>query len=368
MELSNYLIPSHSIEITVKTRDDQNKTNDLILKSVIERGIENDTFKIIAPIYHGTVYNIHIGEILTISFSSPDSTNKQLYSVTCKVSDRHFSQNMSTLDLLILSKPLKIQRRQAFRVNIYNTYSFIYKGTPQELITKDISCTGMLALTSVQLHSNTIITLKLDTNIKPKDALDSDYSELKVFDVRCKILDSTPQSEIRRYINRIQFIGMSEQESKYLIQYLYSKQTEMIHLDPKTSDKLNQFFESDGDQFVDTTTKEYKSIQLISLAGLILIFIALITFLFAQPKKMYVLDYFFDFHRPQFWDTYYLSLAVILSSVVILLGISGLIMNLREVKKNNSTIHWTLIVTTVIAITIILIIINIASINNLPLF
>lgn len=368
MDLSNFLLPSHSVEVTVKTRDDENRMQELILKTVIERNIEDNIFRIIAPIYHGLVYNIHIGETVQVCFCSSEAINKDLYSITCKVVDRHFSQELSTIDLNVISKPEKIQRRLAFRVNIYNTYAFTYKGVQQELVSKDISCTGMLTLTPIQLPAGSIFSIQFDANPKPKNALDSDYSESKVFELKCKVLDSVPQVEIRRYLTRIQFVGLSEQDSRLLIQYLYSKQTEMIHLDPKTSNKINQFFDVDSKGLVDTTTKSYRILQLISLSSLILIFVTLITFLFAQPKKMYVLDYFFDFHRPQIWDAYYLSVAVILSAAVIILGVAGLILNLREVKKNNSTIHWTLIVTTVIAATILLIVINLASVNNLPLF
>lgn len=364
MDLKKYLLPSHSVEISVSVHDENNRMNTLILRSIIEKGLVEGVFRIIAPIYHGQVYNFQVDEIVSVSFSVSDSVSKDIFAINCKIIDRQFSNSLSILTLSVLSAPLKVQRRQAFRVNVYNTYVFKLRDANLELFTKDISSNGMLALSMVHLPANTVFVIRFDANIKPKDSVDTEYSDSKVFTVRCKVLDSLPQVEIRRHLNRIQFEGLSEQESKYLIQYLYAKQTEILHLDPNASEKINAFFEQDDDPFIDRNSKEFTRIQFISLISLVTTFISIVMLMFSRPKKMYVLDYFFDFYRPQFWDRNYLFGALIIASAVIVINLIGFILNIIELKKNNSTIHWMLLITLIICVAVVITTLRLSSING----
>lgn len=368
MELSNILLPSHSVEVTVSVRDENLKATDLILRTIIEKGYKDGVFKIVAPIYHGKVYNFHIDEYLQITFALPDPSIKDLFSVTCRVVDRHFAHNLSTLTLMVTGTPTKIQRRQSFRVNIYNTYSFNFRNATYELVTKDISSSGMLALSTIQIPKNTILDIVFDANPKPKDDLDSDYQDYKVFKIRCKILDSMPQVEIRRYLNRIQFEGLTETESQFLIQYLYAKQTEILHLNPEISQKISSYFDHEDDHYTDIYSPEYKRLQIIGLIGTIGLFISFVMLLFSRPNKRYVLDYFFDFYRPQFWRSDYLLGAFIASLLIVLLDLVGLVLNYREIRKNNNTIHWPLLLTLILALSIMIFVYIISSVNHLPLF
>lgn len=368
MELSKYLLPSHSVEITVSISDENNKASNLILKSIIEKGYDEGVFKIIAPVYHGRIYNFQVDEIVSITFNSPNPIHKEFFSVNCRIKQRNFENTLSTITLEVLGNPTKVQRRQAFRVNIYNTYSFNYKGQFYDLFTKDISSNGMLALSTVQLNHNAILEIIFDANPKPKDAYDSDYSDLKVFKIRCKVLDSIPQTEIRRYLNRIKFEGLTEQESKYLIQYLYAKQTEIMHMDPTASEKIAAYFDKPLDESIDYNSKSYKKLQIISLISILPLFISIVMLLFSRPKKMYVLDYFFDFYRPQYWNQSYLKGAFIMAVLLIVIDIYGLYYNLQEIKKENRTIHWSIIITLFIAIAIVLFVLIVSFINDIPLF
>ncbi len=368
MELSKYLLPSHSVEITTSVKDENNKSQDLILRTIIERGFTDGKFNIIAPIYHGKVYNFQIDEQITVTFSLPESKSKDIYAIRCLIVDRNFEHNMSTLTLSVIGSPSKVQRRQAFRVNIFNTYPFVYRDQVFDLVSKDISSTGMLALSPIQLPKNYIFDITFDANIKSKEALNSDYTTAKVFKVRCKIIDSIPQVEIRRYLNRIQFEALTEQDSKHLIQYLYAKQTEILHLDPNSSEKINTYFEHENDYYVDSLSKEYRRLQVISLISFVSLFVSIIMLLFSRPKRMYVLDYFFDFYRPQFWHPDYLAGSMIIAIIVIFIDLIGIGLNFIEIKKNNSIIHWSLIVTLLISLSIIFFVTTIAAANSIPLF
>ena len=368
MELSKYLLPSHSVEITVSVRDENNKATNLILKSVIEKGYENGSFRIIAPVLHGRVYNFHEGEIVQMTFASPNPEHKIFYAVKCCITHRGYENAMSALTLEVIGTPTKVQRREAFRVKIYNTYAFNIRGQRYELYTKDISSTGMLALSTVQLNQNAVFEIMFDANPKPKDAYNSDYSDTKVFKIRCKVIDSMPQTDIRRYLNRIKFEGLTEQESKYLIQYLYAKQTEIIHLDPNASEKIAAYFENTETETYDFNSPTYRKLQITSLISILPLFVSLVMLLFARPKRMYVLDYFFDFYRPQYWNLSYLQGAFLLAVLLVGIDLYGLWLNLSEIKNGNRTIHWSLIVTLMIAIMIIIFIGIVSIINDFSLF
>lgn len=367
MDLTKYLISSHSLEITAFIKDDTGKATELILKTVVDRGYAGDSFSIVAPIYHGKIVNFNIDETVDVTFGSPSPSHKEFYRMRCKVIGRKFENNLSTLSLTPISNPSKVQRRQAFRVNIYNTYTFSYRASQYELVTKDISCTGMLALSTVQLNKNAVFEIIFDANPKPKDAYDSDYTDDKVFRIRCKVLDSIPQTEIRRYLNRIQFEGLKDHESKFLMQYLYAKQTEILHMDPNTSQKIAAYFENTRDDYIDIHSSEYKRLQIISLVSIIPLFISLVMLLLSRPKQMYVLDYFFNFYRPQNWQQNYLLGAMIASLLVVVIDLVGLYYNLMEIKKNNRTIHWSLLFTLIISFAIILFVLTVSSINSIPL-
>lgn len=368
MELSNYLLPTHSVEITVSIRDEMNKASDLILKTIIESEYEGGTFKVFAPVYHGKVYNFLSNETVMVTFSSPDATSKEIYTMRCKVLHKTFENNTSLVTLKTTSPPVKVQRRQAFRVNIYNTYPFRYRNAQYELITKDISSTGILGLTTVQFKTGDQFEIRFDANVKPKDTMFAEYSELKVFNIKCRILDSMPQTEIRKYLNRIQFFGMSEQESKYLIQYLYAKQSEMIHIDPNSSQKIQSYFENSEGADSIPPSNYINKIQILGLVNYFLLFISIVMLLFARPKQMYVLDYFFDFYRPQFWDARYLFGAFVASLIVMIISFIGILINLKDVAQKKDRLRMSVVITSVLATVIVAVIGIIASVNQLALF
>lgn len=367
MDLTKYLLPSHSIEISITSRDEQNKAFVISFKTVIERGIISNQFRIIAPIYHGKIYNFHIGDHLNVVFSAPDQEGKDLFEIDTIVKDRHFENGMSSLTLMINSEPVKVQRRQAFRVNVFNTYTFKYRGLDYQLVSKDISSTGMLALSTIQLPTNTSFDIEFDANLKPKDALDYDYQDEKIFTIKCKVLDSMPQTEIRRYLNRIQFLGLKESQSQLITQYLYSKQSEIIHSNPESSQKISSYFEHELDDVADTSSKEYRRLQIFGLLSTLTLFFGLITLMVSRPIKKYVLDYFFNFYRPQFWRKEYLLATLALSTLTIIIDLIGLGLNISELRKRNTTIHWPLILTMLIALTMIIFVVVITTINELTL-
>ncbi len=368
MELKEFLLPSRSIEIAVTTEDEDHKPTILRLKTVIETGYENGFFKIIAPMNHGRLYNFREDELLTITFTTQADQKKQAYDIKCRVVSREHKANLYTITLRTTSTPQKVQRRQAFRVNIFNTYTFTYKDKQQQIVTKDISSTGMRGLTTMQMSKDDTFNIKFDANTKEQNELDPEIYAEKIFTIKCRVIDCMPQTEIRRYMQRIQFLEMTSAQSKYLIQYLYAKQAEIIFTEGSDSDQralLDQYFNSEYDDVPveDATTRR---IQLISLISLFIFFFSIVFLLYAQPKPIYGLDRFFDYFRAQAWNSTYYLLALFSSIFNVFIAIYGLILNAAKVESTKYRFNRLLIVT--LTFTVILIFVLVYLFATVPIF
>ena len=368
MELKEFLLPSRSIEIAVTTEGEDHKPTLLRLKTVIETGYENGFFKIIAPMNRGRLYNFREDELLTVTFTTQADEKKQAFDIKCRVVSREHKGNLYTLTLKTTSTPQKVQRRQAFRVNIFNTYTFTYKDKQQQIVTKDISSTGMRGLTTMQMSKNDTFNIKFDANTKEQNELAPEIYAEKVFNIKCRVIDCMPQTEIRRYMQRIQFLELTSAQSRYLIQYLYAKQAEIIFTEGSDVDQralMDQYFNSQYDDVPveDATTRR---IQLLSLISLFVFFFSVVFLLYAQPKPIYGLDRFFDYFRAQAWNSTYYLLALFSSILNVFIAIYGLVLNANKVESTKQHFNRLLIVT--LTLTVILIFVLVYLFATVPIF
>lgn len=325
MDLNSILLPAHSVELSVKNIDPAGTSKKITLKSMIETGFNHGEFKILAPIHHGVPYNLKVGEKLDVLFKNNASENAVIYSIRCLIVHRFVENDMPLITLKQISEPVKVQRRKAFRIHVYNTYSFEYKGKTYELVTKDLSSTGMLALTPIQLNTNTEFDILFDANIHKKDT--TGYTEERIFNIRCRVLDSKPEKEIRRFINRIVFDDLPQAHAKLILQYLYNKQTEMIQSQPNLMPKWHKAYQESSlvEQLKNTPElSKYKSINLINL---FFIFLTLAFYIFSQPSPIYGLDYFWGSVRPAIWHTTYLWLALLTAFLITVIGTYNTLIN-----------------------------------------
>ncbi|GAU77211.1 PilZ domain-containing protein [Fusibacter sp. 3D3] len=368
MDLKEFLLPSRSIEVAITTEDENHKPAILRLKTVIETGYENGFFKIIAPMHHGRLYNFREDELLTITFTTQNDQKKDAFDIKCRVVSREHKGALYTITLRSTSEPQKVQRRQAFRVNIFNTYTFLYKDQQQQLVTKDISSTGLRGLTTMQMFKEDTFDIQFDGNTKDPTEIDPELYAQKVFTIKCRVIDCMPQVEIRRYMQRIQFVEMTASQSKYLIQYLYAKQAEIIFTEGSDTDQraqMDQYFNAQNEnvQVEDATTRR---IQLISLISLFVFFFSIVFLLYAQPKPVYGLDRFFDYYRVQAWNSTYYLLALFSSITNIFIGIYGIILNSTKIKSQKDHFNRLLIVT--LTLNFIFIIVLVYLFTTVPIF
>lgn len=364
MELKNILLPTHSIEISVEEKDESGNSNMKLLKTVVETGYDDGTFRVVAPILHGNIYNFHPGDLIDVLFLLKDEY-KGIFSISCKVTERSIEDNLSILSLMVLSEPQKIQRRQAFRVNVFNTYVFKYRGSERALVSKDISSTGMLALTNSHMKPSDTFELQFDANIAGSD---DEHNPDKIFRIKCRVLESSAEPEIRRYSNRILFEGMSPTESKYLLQFLYAKQTEIIQSMPEYENYLDKLFSDKSSDRRKNMDRIQKRVHLIGFLNLFVVFLAFVFLLFAQPAPIYGLDRFFDYYRPRVWHIGYLRAAMGSASLAIMMGLAGLVMNATRLKRKNDTLNSGVIVSLILGLVIIGVMLYFIVMNDLLLF
>jgi c-di-GMP-binding flagellar brake protein YcgR len=343
------LLPSHSVEIAFH---DRRSDQDLSLKTVIESGYTDDTFRVVAPYYDGMIYNFHANDKVEVVFTALENDQKIVYALPCVVERRLMMDDLALLSLRGAGEPKKIQRRQAFRLKIYNTYEFEYRGRSFELVTKDISSTGMLALTTIPLHAGDYIEILFDANTDFEEDSHEKKDPSKVFPIRCRVLDSVPELEIRRYLSRIHFENLTSVESKMLYQYLYAKQTEFIHKEPDSNRLLRETGEV-TEEVADKTKRMH--IQIISLVSIGLLVLSGVLFLYAQPTPLYPLDRFFGFYRTRSWQLDYLYVGTGVCFLTALLSVLGLYINQGAISESGKgKLSRVLIVTLTLAMTAIL--------------
>lgn len=346
MDLSKLLLPSRSVEISLVSKDKNNQNDRVLLKTIIESGYDGRTFRIVAPIFHGSIYPIHHGDTMDIICSTHESDqNKGIYSIKCKVVSRSVTDMFSVLTLEVVGEPEKIQRRQAFRVKVFNPYKFNYKNNEVEMVSKDISSTGMLSITPFQMKKDDVFTIEFDANPLPKESHHKD----KVITIRCRVLDSLPEPEIRRYVNRIVFEGLTESESKLVLQYLYHKQTEILHLEPH----YESYFQKNYNDFQSDRRKSLDPlmlrVQIMGLINLVLVFLSFVFMLLAQPAPIYGLDRFFRYYRPEVWNPTYTTAGIVSTTSSIVIGIIGIIMNSQRMKRKGDAYNRAIILSLVAA-------------------
>lgn len=367
MELSKYLLPSHSIEVSITTFDDNNKPSILRLKTVIETGYADGFFKIVTPMHHGRMYVLHDNDHIIVTFNAEEDGEKNTYEIGCKVVGKSHQGTMYMVALRVMGIPKKVQRRQSFRVNILNTYTINYKGKKIELTSKDISSTGMRVLSPIQMQADDTFNIIFNANTKDPDDTDELEDPDKIITINCRVVDSMPQTEIRRYMIRLQFLELSNKNTKLITQYLYAKQAEIIALDASLSakrEKLDRLIEGGEDRRIgdDKIIKRY---QMIGLFNYVVLFFAIVALLFAQPKPLYSLDKFFNINRAKYWNVNYFNGAITLAITALLLGVYGLVLNGTRMKRKSDRFSSALIASVVIAVILIAFIAYFLSTQNI---
>lgn len=326
MDLHKTLKPSHSVELAVRIKNAHNEIT--YLKSMLESGYEQGLVKIIIPIYDGRSYNFHVGEQFDLIFKSGTDKTSNVYKIPCEVVKRMIEHNMPIVLVKKIGDYEKIQRRQSFRLNIYQTYTFHFNENDYELETKDLSSTGMLALTTFKLHPDDYFDFTIDTNIHTQTH--PQYDVNKRFKLICRVIDCTFDEEVRKYYVRIQFVDVTNSQSQFLLQYLYHKQTEIYSIQ-------HGFTTNDAalskEEIVTLLAEEQKANQgrLLHVINTFLLALSSIFYFLARPADAYSMEVYYRVFIPFNWNKNYLIGAGFTSLLV--MAISVYAMSLAHKKS-----------------------------------
>jgi hypothetical protein len=212
-----------------------------------------------------------------------------------------------------------------------------------------------------------VFEIEFDANVIDPEAYEHKPDPNRKFRINCRVIDAMPQTEIRRYMLRIQFLDLSNEQTKMIIQYLYAKQAEVIAYDTSLSaqrDQLEHLIEGSDDRRRgdDKIIKRY---QMIGLLNFVVVFFAVIFILFAQPKPIYSLDKFFNIRRAKYWDATYFTTSLTLTLIAIGFGGYGLILNGTRMKRSTDHFSASLVATLLIALVLLFISVYLLSTQNI---
>jgi len=352
LDLKELLRPTQSVELGIMFLDDDKQPSLLRLKTIIETGYDDGFFKIIAPMYQGRIYNVKKGESLSVTFQTKIDLVETAFEINCKVIERYQKNGQYMMTLHQESEANKVQRRSSYRVNIIQNYIATYGEHDEqiEVVTKDISSTGMRVLSPRYFQINSILKIAFDANIKTREQISPELYEENIFDIQCQVIDCFPQNEIRRYMLRLKFMSLSNSQNKKIIKYLNAKQTELIASDPVLSSKRESFdamFE-----YADTNRRHgddpvVKRYQTLSFISLFLFFLSIMFLLYAQPEPVYVLDRFYDVHVAKYWNRNYFIASSVTALITFASSVYGMMLNASRIKRKKDTYNKALLVTTI---------------------
>lgn len=376
-----HLLPSRSIEIQVEGKNQS-------LKTLVEQGIEDGRFRVIAPIHEGKLYLFQKGERIEVIYSFQEGNTYRGYSIPCEVLKKERVDELPVVLLEVRGEPKSFQRRRAFRVNLVSRMYFISddrNADVREMFTRDFSLTGLMGRTRALLKAGDRVRLlwqfeEPNYKVSPMksdgmmdffsegwtvpsveqffqedepefenrpfqsgknhrsfdvdlngDVIEPEDQEKTEFVIKATVHSVNYVEEDQDYEVRLQFDKIGEKRSKQVLRYLYRKQAEEIQSNPEISNRIEQFFASSGEPAIPAW------ISALTLGSLFLMLISLIFFMLAKPTDSYSLDLFFKQVRSVAWDidsfrvSFYLLLGA--SAVELVSFLAKLFLAIRRVHR-----------------------------------
>ncbi len=377
-ELKDCLLPSHSVEIEVEGEGNESPIQ---LKTLVEQGLINGQFRVLAPMVDGKVFLFSDTKNVTVGYTYPDGNHLKLMQVPCKIKKKGLVSDIPVLTLEVAGEATYANRRNAFRVHMTNRVVFRdAQGAIREMITKDISLTGMFAITTKKLHVGDSIeifwhfekgedvlndetfvresfemsdTLKAfkengDSNLLEETAeqyirrREREESEESCFILEGTVLSCNYNEDSLRYEVRIKYGDISDAYSKRILQFLYKKQSEIIASDPMMEKRFEKYFANSH------SMRELplpKTVLFASLVSLILTLVAVIFFMESVPEGSSFMDALLDVQRITKWSKTEAQIAIALEVMALIIELAALLFKISYVRegKNKWKYSWVLI-------------------------
>lgn len=310
-------------------------------KTIIDRQVINGTFTIFTPMTKGKYYVPRVGNRVKITFLYSDAEKefKSPYTFTASIIDRKTTNKSSILVLRITSSPVKAQRRESFRLSVVETIKFEYKGKRSELLTKDISATGMKCILPYKIS-------------KDEEILICFPYRKEIIEIYGIIIDSFQvKDSITKYEARIKFVDTNDFVISKISNFLINKQAEEIrkNLDSKGYSELYKLL-----NFKDEKRKKEDIniliVRYLAFISWIIFFFIFIFYFKARPSIPYGVQLFFNMYYGSNWDIISLNIAFVLSILQLMLTIYGLGVNSTRMKRSTDRYSKSLIINLILSI------------------
>jgi len=188
------------------------------LKTIVEDIINESELKIFAPVRKGKTYPLRLGQgfnLITV-YKYPTVDKYDIYSCRCKVVDKEIDGKISTVTVHKSTMFQKVQRRNYFRLPLIKTLQIEHDNQKYDILSKDLSGSGLKGYISKKLPADTEALLFLDVGTK-------------VLELKFKIIECNPDPDHNyRYELRGTFINMKNSQISLLLKYIFQKQSESI--------------------------------------------------------------------------------------------------------------------------------------------
>ena len=320
MTLNEQLVTGALLELEIPSPEDPKKTAKYHV--VIDKPFADGVLTITAPMKHGRSVPIQKETVVKIVFSVNGSNSSEAYAVTCRVVDKHKSGKFNTLSLQLSSTPKKVQRREYFRFSIVKKVEFVFDGQKYEMLTKNISATGVRGISNKKIPDGETCIIKL-----PIDD--------EVMSLRSEVVFSSPSQDSRYKSDiRFNFVAISEKDKSKITHFIFQQQSDMVRKNLDESG-LNRNYGGyrEGPEFGEIQMG-FRDYMPPFAWGISIIIMGL--FLRARPEKQNGLDKFWGYLRDSTWNELYLNLMAIVCLIQLAFCAYGYALSKRENRKSGS--------------------------------
>lgn len=368
-----HLKPGRSIEIEVPGLSNP-------LRTLVECEVVDNRFRILAPIVEGRTFLFSgVTEIFVI-YTSRKGSDTQSNQIKCRIVSKTVIEKLPVITLEIIGEPTTTQRRSAFRVNI--TREFVFEdrdGVYRMMTSRDISLTGMFAVTQKPVHSGDVIRIVWDTenedgSLDDRELLqrlfkrdepentcdlevDIDFKDVdpelyekhrklveekeRYFIVEAKVVGTSFDSAGRMHALRLSFGEIEERRSKAILSYLYKKQAEVLSSDPDFANRMDTFFSN-----VKAESPVPMYISVMSMIAALAMLLAVVFFSLAKPTDAAFMDALLQVNRQSqaVWKLQELRVSLLMAGSAVLFELIsfGLRVSLWVRRVNTFKAMWAI--------------------------
>lgn len=342
MNLEEVLKSTKAIEINVQS----DKYGRLNLHTLIDKGFsyQNNQFSIMAPRFNGKNYPLNHGQTIEIVFVTNRMGEKKVYAFDGMIMKKTKSAAIVENIIQKVSEIRELQRRNAFRLPITKSATIYVDGEPLEILSKNISASGIRFVVGEKLYINSIVQVKLDFE-----------NEISIT-TEARVIESKLQEDSQyKYDTRIMFIGLDDQEKDKLVNYIFSKQIEMLKKTPE-SDAAEKIYHRIYGNYTEKRESDdiiLKTINFFSIFSWVVFFLIIVYFLKASPETSYGIGRFFERSYRVSWHMRNLNITLVLAILQIFVTGLGLTLNSTRLKRESDSIRISFIINLVIALLVI---------------